>query len=109
MIDSRNWNADDLAKIRVTPWQMHVPTKPGVVFQDQRVDDQKALPDAPVVPRRIYFKPNDFDQYGYTAGCARCEQARKHGHGQTSKPHTETCRARIMRELATSAEGRERI
>ena len=29
---------------------------------------------APVVPRRARLKPEDFQEFGYTVGCAGCDQ-----------------------------------
>ena len=80
-----------------------------ITFPKDRKDDQQARPDAPSVPRRVYIKPSDIDQFGWTDGCQRCEHAKKYGHGQTSKPHSEICRNRIMAEMAKTDEGRLRI
>ena len=110
--DQQQWNAGELAKVRITPWQTHVPKVPEVIFKDGCEDDQPQRPDAPNIPRRVYFKKGDFEgpgSHGFTVGCPRCDHARRYGHGQTSKPLNETCRIRIMTELAKTDEGRARI
>ena len=112
LTDSQKWNSEELAKMRVTPWQMHEAKAPDVVFQERKPDEQAMRPDAPVVPRRMYLKPEDFDGpdgHGFTNGCARCDHARKHGHGKSSKPHSEACRKRMMEALSKTITGRVRI
>ena len=79
-IINQNWNSEGLAKVRVSLWQIHASLSPEVVFPKDRPDDQRVRPDAAVVPRYVYIKLSDFEQYGYTAGCARCEHALKHGN-----------------------------
>ena len=105
MIDSQKWCSEDLAKVRATRWSVHVPIEPDVVFRKDRSDDQGQEPDAAPVPRRTYIKPSDIEKYGFTSGCARCDDALKNGHGETSKPHSEKCRKRIMADIAKTPEG----
>ena len=61
------------------------------------------------MPRRLHIKAKDLDNFGFTDGCARCEHAKRYGHGETSKPHSETCRRRIMDRLMEIEEGQERL
>ena len=39
LMDSQKWSSDELAKLRVTPWQMHTPTAPDIIFQEKRADN----------------------------------------------------------------------
>ena len=39
MIDSQKWCSEELAKVRATPWSVHVPIEPDVVFRKDRLDD----------------------------------------------------------------------
>ena len=104
MNDHQKWSSESLAKIQATPWDIHNATEPEVLFPEAKTDDQKAQPEAEALPRRVYIKASDIDSFGHTVGCPRCEHAIRHGHGETSKPHSETCRARFMGEFATTAE-----
>ena len=52
---------------------------------------------------------NDFEDFGYTSGCPRCDHELKWGPGRTSRPHSERCRSRIMAELAKTDVGRLRL
>ena len=47
--DAEKWKSGQLAKIRVTPWQMHVPVEPDVIFREKRDDDQ------PVIRTRLRY------------------------------------------------------
>ena len=109
MFQSRKSLIEALAKIAVTPYNLHVPREPEVVFRKK--DDEQPVPFADKVPvaRRVYMKPEDFTTFWWTVGCPRCDFDRKYGVGRTSKPHSNTCRDRIMAGLAETPEGRERI
>ena len=50
------------------------------------------------VPRRLYIRPADYTQRGFTQGCRGCTWAQNHlGH---RAPHTEACRSRMEAEIA---------
>ena len=104
MIDSQKWCSEDVAKVRATPWSVHVPIEPDVVARKDPSDDRRQEPDAVPGSRRTYIKPSDIEKYGFTSGCRRCEDVLKSGHGETSKPHSEKCRKQIMVEIAKTPE-----
>ena len=62
-----------------------------------------------VIVRRIYLKPDDFDRYGFTRGCKRCEHDKKYGPNRRKTNHSESCRDRIEAELAKTPQGQARI
>ena len=75
--------------------------------------DPAPLPGVPppdqLIARRIYLKPDDFELYGYTRGCKRCDHDKKYGPNRCKTNHSETCRARIEAELAKTPQGQARI
>ena len=62
------------------------------------------------VARQIYLKKKDFEDFGWTRGCARCFRIRMCGKAtRESRPHSQQCRDRITNELAKAAAGQLRI
>ena len=66
-------------------------------------------PDRVFVARQVYFKRGDFEEHGFTEGCARCFHDRTHGFGRTSRPHSKAFRDRLMGELAKTEDGKRRL
>ena len=54
----------------------------------------------------MYLSRRDFEKHGYTDGCAGCSAIRRGVRGQA---HNTVCRRRIMKELAATPEGKERV
>ena len=109
MPESRKWNSDELSKVASTPWDLHQPKEPEVVFKERVEDQREAGVDKIAVARQVYIKASDLDEFGLTRGCPRCDHQLKYGPGRTSKPHSQQCRARIMGELAKTVSGQARI
>ena len=95
-----------MQQVNVTPMSMHVPREPEVIFKERPERERGPEPvDKPIIARQIYLKKLDFDNYGYTVGCARCTYDRDYGHGRTSRPHTQACKDRIVEELQKDTGG----
>ena len=105
--NQEKWKLETLAAVRITPWSLHEASKPTVVFRDQV--EQRERVDVEPKARRVYLKPADFENFGFTSGCPRCEFDMKHGTGRTSKPHSEGCRNRVEAELAKTPAGQRRL
>ena len=62
---------------------------------------------APVIPRRMRMKPEDFETYGFTVGCPGCEQIQL--DSSVRKNHSEQCRIRMETEIGKSSAGQDRL
>ena len=107
--EANKWDKEALAKIKATPWTMHVPSDPEVVFKEKKDSVEQPTPDRVIVARQPYLKASDFAQWGLTRGCPKCDHEIEYGPGRTSRPHSQACKNRIVSELAKTAEGQARI
>ena len=107
--NAQNCCRDLVANVSITPFHLHVDQGPDVVFQDKKPTTDEVESSEPRLTRRLYTKKVDYDNYGYTSGCPRCEHEVKYGPGRTTKPHSERCRSRIMEELSKTEIGRARL
>ena len=57
--------------------------------------------------KRVYLRQDDFDRFGYSAGCKACAFIRQ-GLDRQGIPH-EDCRTRIVQRLQETEYGRKRI
>ena len=56
------------------------------------------------------LKMNDFADFGWTRGCAKCVHMRRFGSSKHAPTlHSQQCRDRITNELAKAAAGKLRI
>ena len=69
---------------------------PGCVMQPQVVPQRGR----DVVPRRIYTKPKDYGDHGYTPGCKRCIWMQTQVGPRVN--HSEACRRRIEEAIAAN-------
>ena len=67
------WEKDRLAEIKATPWSLHVPKDPEVIFMDKKDAEPMTAADKLVISRQLYFKASDFVKYGLTRGCPKCD------------------------------------
>ena len=72
-------------------------------------EDQYKGRDQSITARRVYIRAADLSAFGHTRGCPRCEHELVYGPNRCGKPHSDTCRSRIMGELAKTEAGRLRI
>ena len=55
------------------------------------------------VPRRIYLREKDFEEFGRTVGCKGCLAKMS---GAVHAIHSDACRARMQKEMQATDEGR---
>ena len=106
--ESEKWNKDLLAGVKVTPLSMHQPREPEVIFKDKVEVERREFEDKPLVSRQVYLRASDFEEFGLTRGCPKCDHFRRHDAWGT-RPHSSVCRDRITMELSKTAAGRIRI
>ena len=73
--------------------------------RSRRCDSQGKL----VIARQPYLKATAFIKYGLTKGCPKCDHEISYGPGRTSRPHSMTCKKRILAEISKTPEGQARI
>ena len=71
--DSRKWNMARVAAVNVTPFNMFKPKDQVVQFREAVEGEEKKGEIKHAAARQIYLKRADFDAYGQTEGCQRCE------------------------------------
>ena len=64
--EPNKWEEDRLADIRATPWSLHVPKDPEVIFRDKKDADPTTAVDKLVISRQLYLKASDFVKYWLT-------------------------------------------
>ena len=112
--EGERWDPKSILEIRGTPRQPD-PSKPGgriPVRVNLEPDEDRETPEGQEVrvepdTRRLRITPEILIQHGFTEGCEGCRHKQSKLSG--SRPHNETCRARIMEELEKTAEGRRII
>ena len=99
MLESESWDIEAIQRVEVTPWKLNVEGEKEKVpetvkFQEaEKQDEMKDPVVVELVPKDIYIRKQDYDDYGYSAGCPKCTAARI---GKTStRSHTPQCRERF--------------
>ena len=109
MPDVRKFDRGRIAAISSTPWSIHEAANPdGVVVEKSIVKEDPGTENV-MKARKMHIRQADLDAFGYTPGCKRCQSILGRGKGETSTPHSETCRARIMAEMAKTDGGIVRL
>ena len=106
--DQQTWNMEKVSGVNIRPFQLHTPKEPRVIFRDTSGEADAENGDLRVC-RRLYIKKADLEAFGYTEGCVKCDHDLLYGYGRTTKGHSDQCRQRIMKALATTPAGMERI
>ena len=89
---AEKWNTGALVTVGCTPYDLHQPKEPEVVFREktgEKVDNPEQL--IPMA-RQVYIKPKDIQRYGFTRGCRKYDQELNDGPGRMSAPYSKTCR-----------------
>ena len=108
--DPQKWSMQKLQEIDISPYSLHIPKEPGVVFAEKaNVELEHAKQEVLRQVRRAPIRRADLDAYGFTEGCPRCDHAVRYGYGRTSQGHSESCRTRIYEAMLESDEGKLRI
>ena len=84
--NAQKWCKDSVAKVSVTPFSMHVDRGPDVVFQDKKVDAESLPREEVRLSRRVYMSKKDFEDYGFTSGCPRCDHELTYGPAERANP-----------------------
>ena len=66
MPGTEKWDKEALVKIGCTPYDMHQPREPEVIFRqknDETISNPKELIS---MARQVYIKPKDLERYGLT-------------------------------------------
>ena len=119
--EGSRWSSAAIDTVQGTPWApsparerapRHALELPEPVAIEPERPEVEAVPVEVAEPRphlkRVYLRQDDFDQYGYTAGCKACSYLRT-GLDRQGVPHSEECRARIVQRLQETERGQQRI
>ena len=102
MPDIQKFDRDRIAAISSTPLSVHEAANPDGVFIGKTVTEK--LEETITKARKMYIRQADLDAFGYTAGCKKCQSILGRGKGETSAPHSDICRNRIMAEMVKTDE-----
>ena len=119
--DDQQWNLQLLQSITGTPWAPN-PAKqkeprealelpePVSIEPEQPEEEVRQVEASELKPhfRRVYLRQDDFDKFGYSAGCKACTLIRS-GLDRQGVNHAEDCRLRIVHRLQETEYGRRRI
>ena len=119
--DDQQWNLQLLQSITGTPWAPN-PAKqkeprealelpePVSIEPEQPEEEVRQVETSELKPhfRRVYLRQDDFDKFGYSAGCKACALIRS-GLDRQGVNHAEDCRLRIVQRLQETEYGRRRI
>ncbi len=66
---------------------------------------------APAAPqlRRFRINKRDLEEHGYTDGCVMCDHIARYGQAKPGGNHTDACRTRLLRQMAQTEAGRQRL
>ena len=109
---NRRWDMEAVAKVNVECRHTYAARPVRAVPFADPAGDAPSVSTRAAVPRQLQLRKRDFEAYGYTEGCAKCDHARRYGYGQTAGnglAHSAQCRERISVELNKTAAGRERV
>ena len=82
--DAKKWNMERLAAVHVTPCDLHLSKKATVHFKEKVEGEQVMWERRKQATRQIYLKRSDFDLYGQTDGCQRCDFDTRFGYGRST-------------------------
>ena len=104
------WSAENLAKIKATPWSERERPEVEVRFQQEATaDEDPAARPAPVAPRRFRINLSDLKRYGFTADCEQCKHAERYGMAKGGMMHSHACRERILEAIGSDDAAKHRI
>ena len=106
--ESEKFDKDMLAGVNATPYDLHQPRKPEVVFKEKIDAGTDEFVDKKLIARQVYLRASDFTEHGMTRGCVKCDHFIKYSSWGTA-PHSKVCRDRITAKLMETEAGRIRI
>ena len=110
--EEERWDAEAVTEMRGTPATPN-PSMPGISVPIAVNIDKENADGEPMhfnvrqeetKARRMHLKVEDFEMHGYTEGCEGCNRMR--AGGMESRPHSETCRARMEEAMKDSSNPR---
>ena len=107
---ANRWCSEKLAAIRATPWSEREQPEVTVRFQEEaaRAEGPEAAPAQPQL-RRFRINKKDLEEHGYTDGCVMCDHMARYGTAKPGCYHTDTCRTRMLAEIAKTEAGQQRL
>ena len=96
--------------MKSSPWDLRATSAVEKVEFGEAVP-REGLPEelGPPLARRLKITRQVLQAHGYTENCPQCEHHRAFGENKNGLPHTEACRARIVRCMEESEEGAARL
>ena len=104
---AQQWDWKALQSIAVLPGErrttpMEFPSRQGVPLPEEIKEKLR-------VAKQVFLRKKDFENFGKTPGCRRCEIDSERGWGNTKLPHSRECRVRIEAKLEETEDGRRRL
>ena len=95
-----------MQEVQTSPYALYNPPKPEVFMRDPPMAKETKIAERGAVARDIMLRRGDFEQFGYTDSCTRCQQAIEKGWSETgiSGPHSNACRVRMKEAIANHSE-----
>ena len=97
------WGRENLKLVGGVPWKMNEEVvgdgekmKDEVVIMDKDYKERRQVEDHVKIPRAVFIKEKDLEEFGFTKGCPGCVAVMR---GTTRQAHTEGCRARMENNL----------
>ena len=104
--NAQKFEKERLSSVTITPWQLHNPKDPEVVFKEPV--EKRADVEPETLVRRVYLYPTISSEFGYTVGCPNCDHVTRYGTACKTN-HSEKCRNRMLEKLMTTEKGKLRI
>ena len=108
--EDQQWDVELLQSIQGTPWAPNPSTARGArealelpeplaisVEQPEVAPEETKTAPYKAHFKRVYLRQDDFDRFGYSAGCKACAFIRQ-GLDRQGIPHDEDCRTRMCRD-----------
>ena len=98
------WRRDYIKMIAGVPWRLNDEDQNAdgegmrldVTVMDREYRESVARPEHESIPRAVYIRKEDLEEFGYTVGCPGCQSILKK---TTRQAHSEGCRRRLEGEL----------
>ena len=102
--ESERWRRENIKMIAGVPWRLSEEDQNAdgegmrldVTVMDKEYREGIARPEHEAIPRAVYIRKEDLEEFGYTVGCPGCRSILKK---TTRQAHSEGCRRRLEAEL----------
>ena len=108
---AERWSSEKMAAITARPGERRERApRPRVRFENAALGQVETAVEAPPNPRRqLRISKSDLEKHGYDGECPQCQHFQKYGKGKAGREHTKQCRARLMKAIEGTEEGRRRL